>query len=244
MNKKIIRYVMIFSLIFLSGCGRTKAVVEEKTAALEGAADTAVSDERNTEEEAVSPEGSGGTLKEKNPDGSDYDNIFSVRVYVCGAVRNEGVYTLPNDSIVNDVLQMAGGYREDAYHGYVNLAASVTDGMRIYFPTEAEMEEAVQSDSDIGLSNEVFFSDTDGMDRSGTGDPIGGQTNSNGIIRININTADKAELTKLPGIGESKAEDIIRYREEHGEFKSIDDIKKINGIKDGIFEKIRDLITT
>ena len=59
---------------------------------------------------------------------------------------------------------------------------------------------------------------------------------------ININTADKAELMKLPGIGEKKAEDIIAYRESHGPFKAIEDIKKISGIKEAAFAKIRDLV--
>jgi comEA protein len=59
---------------------------------------------------------------------------------------------------------------------------------------------------------------------------------------ININTADKTELMKLPGIGEKKAEDIIAYRESHGPFKAIEDVKKISGIKEAAFAKIRDLV--
>ena len=135
---------------------------------------------------------------------------------------NEGVYELSAGDIVDDALEMAGGYRSDAYRGYVNLAAPVTDGMRIYFPTEAEMTEAV-------------LSDTDGSST------IDDSTNHDD--KVNINTADKNELTKLPGIGESRAEDIIRYREENGKFKSINEIMNVNGIKEGIFNKIRDLIT-
>ena len=61
--------------------------------------------------------------------------------------------------------------------------------------------------------------------------------------KINLNTSTKEELMTLPGIGESKADSIIKYREEQGKFQSIEDIKQIEGIKDGVFQKIEDLIT-
>ena len=60
--------------------------------------------------------------------------------------------------------------------------------------------------------------------------------------KININTATKDEIMTLPGIGESKASDIIRYRDEHGSFKTIEEIMNIQGIKEGVFNKIKDLI--
>ena len=61
--------------------------------------------------------------------------------------------------------------------------------------------------------------------------------------KININKASKEELMSLPGVGESRAEDIIRYREEQGSFQNIEDIMRVSGIKEGLFEKIKDLIT-
>ena len=61
--------------------------------------------------------------------------------------------------------------------------------------------------------------------------------------KVNLTTATKEELMTLAGIGESKADSIIKYREEHGKFQSIEDIKQIEGIKDGVFQKIKDLIT-
>lgn len=68
-----------------------------------------------------------------------------------------------------------------------------------------------------------------------------GQASKDG--KINLNTATKAELMTLSGIGETKADSIIRYREEHGKFQSIEDIKNIDGIKDGLFERIKNSIT-
>ena len=211
MNSKIKRYLLIFSLAFLSGCGRTEAVVEDD------ASDKNIS--AVSEHDQEESETDGDNIKVAT---EEQYHEEAVRVYVCGAVVNEGVYELSAGNIVDDALEMAGGYRSDAYRGYVNLAAPVTDGMRIYFPTEAEMTEAV-------------LSDTDGSST------IDDSTNHDD--KVNINTADKNELTKLPGIGESRAEDIIRYREENGKFKSINEIMNVNGIKEGIFNKIRDLIT-
>ena len=66
---------------------------------------------------------------------------------------------------------------------------------------------------------------------------------SRGSVLININTASVAELTTLNGIGESRAEAIVNYREENGAFGCVEDIKKVSGIKDGLFNKIRDKIT-
>ena len=110
------------------------------------------------------------------------------------------------------------------------LAQQLSDGMRLYFPSKQEMEDAIVSggmDIDaVGEENSPYSKDDNG---------------SSGMV--NINTADKDELMTLPGIGETRAEAIIRYRNAHGEFKSIDDIKNITGIKEGIFEKIRSLIT-
>ena len=245
LNKKILRYVMIFSLAFLSGCGSTKAVVEEKQKYEENS----VPGEKETGDEPAAQDSVPGTVSSGDApaaedrgdapaaeDRPDDTGRAEIRVYVCGAVRKEGVYSLSADAIVDDALRAAGGYTEGAGHGYVNLAAPVSDGMRIYFPTEAEMDEAAVPGSDR------LMTDGSNADRN-MGDAGPDQTGSSGGGLININTAGREELMKLPGIGESKADDIIKYREEHGKFESIDDIKKINGIKEGVFEKIRHLIT-
>ncbi|SEF99209.1 competence protein ComEA [Eubacterium ruminantium] len=145
-----------------------------------------------------------------------------IRVYICGSVQEEGVYFLPEGSIINDALLMAGGYSSDARHGIVNLAEELEDGMRIYFPSREEGSELI---AELIQKDNVS------------------ETTSGEQGRININTADKNELMSLPGIGESRAADIISYREKNGGFKSIEEIKNISGIKDNIFDKIKDLIT-
>ncbi len=135
----------------------------------------------------------------------------AVYVYVCGAVACPGVYTLsPDDRVVN-AIEAAGGVTQQAYIVNLNLAGTVSDGMRIYVP-----------DSSGALDN-----------------PDGGATQS----LININTATRAELMTLPGIGQSRADDIIAYRKSNGSFRQIDDIMQVPGIKEGAFSKIKDYIT-
>ena len=135
-----------------------------------------------------------------------------VAVYVCGAVVSPGVYYLPIDAIKQDALEAADGFCEGAATTYVNLAEKIKEGEQIYFPYEEE------------LSGGYSLLDAEGSDK------------------VNINRATKDELMTLPGIGESKAEAIISYREEHGAFQSIEEITSIPGIKEGIYDNIKDYI--
>ena len=154
---------------------------------------------------------------------SESENPETIYVYVCGAVKNEGVYELKADSRVTDALDMAGGYRDDAFRGYVNLAEKLSDGQRIYIPTEQEVEK-----------DKIVIST--GLGADGSEDP-----GSDGPV--NINLADRDQLKTLSGIGDSKAEDIIAYRESSGGFGSIEDIKNVSGIGDATFNRIKDRIT-
>ncbi len=131
-------------------------------------------------------------------------------VYVCGAVQEPGVVALGTDARVVDAITLAGGMTLEAADTYVNLAAKLTDGEKLYIPTKAEVAqwEAAVADK----------------------------------TKVNINTADKEALCTLPGIGESKAEDIIAYREKNGPFKKLEELMNISGIKESLFEKITDKI--
>ena len=138
-------------------------------------------------------------------------------VYICGEVVSPGVYELNSSDRIASALEMAGGFTDLAAREYINLAEYVTDGMKIYIPSIEE--------SRSGLISESQATDTSG----------------NGLI--NINTATKEQLMTLKGIGESRAEDIIAYRESNQGFKSIEDIMNVSGIKDALFNKIKDNIT-
>lgn len=145
-------------------------------------------------------------------------------VHICGAVAAPGVYKMPEGSRVYQAVEAAGGFLSQADEGYLNLAAPVHDGMKItvYTREEAKTAPAPEALSE-GLSGKV-----EGKESG---------------AKVNINTAGKEELMTLKGIGESRAEDIIRYREESGGFRSIEDIMKVPGIKDAGFQKIKDRIT-
>jgi competence protein ComEA len=145
----------------------------------------------------------------------------SICVFVCGAVEREGVYTLTDGSRVIDAVRAAGGFSADADQNYVNLAEYVYDTQRIEIPTLAETEQ-IQANSGQGLS------------AGNTRDYEG---------RININHAAKKELMELPGIGESKADRIIAYRQAHGDFTSCEEVMNVSGIGEAMFDNIKDLIT-
>lgn len=143
-------------------------------------------------------------------------------VHVCGEVANPGIYELPAGSRIYEAVKAAGGFTENAEEESVNLASPIEDGVqiRIYSKDEAET---------LAAGAAPF----DGFEASGEGkEPV-----------VNLNTATKEELMTLSGIGESRAEDIIRYREENGGFQNIEDIMKVSGIKDAAFQKIKDRIT-
>ena len=146
-----------------------------------------------------------------------------VYVYICGAVIKPGVYELSEDSRIYEAVDAAGGFTENAARESVNLASKVSDGMQI---TIYNKEEAASLPA-------------------GSGSAVGntGQGGTSGSGLVNLNTATKEELMTLKGIGEAKAEDIIRYREKSGGFKKIEDIMKISGIKEAGFQKIKDNIT-
>ena len=138
-------------------------------------------------------------------------------VYICGAVGQPGVYALPEGSRIYEVIQEAGGLLDDADVTLVNQAERVTDGMMIQIYTVEEAEALVKTNK----ATESVQSE-DG--------------------RIDINTATVAELMTLPGIGSSKANAIINYRETYGAFSRIEDLMKVPGIKDGIFQQMKEHI--
>ena len=141
-----------------------------------------------------------------------------IYVHITGAVKKPGVYVFDKPPRVVEVVEEAGGFTKDAVKSEVNQAELVEDGVQIVIASKRE-----RKTSDAGESG-------------GRGEPSAGDS------LLDINTATKEELMTLTGIGESKAVSIITYRETNGKFRKIEDIKKITGIKDGIFEKIKSRI--
>ena len=166
---------------------------------------------------------------------TEEDSKNMIYVHVCGQVVNPGVYELCPGDRVTHAIHAAGGMTEDASSAFLNLAALLEDGQKIYVPTEAEAEQF--------LSQGTSGSDSMPGDWKQSTAGIGQNENTSEDAKVNLNTAGKAELMTLSGIGESRAEAIITYRQEHGRFESIEDIKNIEGIKDGIFNRIKDQLT-
>lgn len=141
-------------------------------------------------------------------------------VHICGAVNAPGVYRLPKGSRIADAVLRAGDFSENAAKDYLNLAKPVLDGEKIYVPNKDEAEQNLE------------------------GKRLQDEKSENGeSFSVNLNTVGVDELMKLPGIGQTKAEAILAYRREHGAFSSCEELMQVPGIKQSVYEKIRDNIT-
>ena len=160
-----------------------------------------------------------------------------IYVDVCGAVANPGVFQLAAGSRVFQAIEAAGGYLPEAALTCVNRAGVLTDGQQLYILTQEEMERQ-------GLDPAEMSGASDGQmnGSAGTGQNTEMTAQVQQDNRININTADEAQLTTLTGIGATRAQAIIAYREENGPFAAIEDIMNVQGIKEGTFAKIKDEI--
>ncbi len=158
------------------------------------------------------------------------------RIYVdvCGAVANPGVFELAAGSRVFQAIEAAGGYLPEAVENCVNRAGVLTDGQQLYILTREEMEQQGMSQAELANASNVS-----GSGNSPNTEAVSSKQQDN---RININTADETQLTTLTGIGATRAQAIIAYREENGPFASIEEIMNVQGIKEGTFAKIKDEI--
>ena len=166
-------------------------------------------------------------------------------VDVCGAVASPGVYELDEGSRIFQAVDAAGGYLPEAASDYLNKARSLDDGQQIYVPTQEEVEagpeEILAKRPEISDLTGNTAGDSAGEQNSRLSETEAGQGQLDD--RIDLNTADAALLSTLSGIGQSKAEAIIAYRQEHGGFASIEEIMNVEGIKEGTFSKIKDKIS-
>ncbi len=146
-----------------------------------------------------------------------------VIVDVRGAVAKPGVYSLPAGSRIQDALAQAGGTLPDAETRPLNLARKLNDGEQLYVPTTGEATPTLAPAALPARGGAVSVKT-----------PVG---------KININTASVEELDALPGIGPALGQRIVEYRTQNGSFESTQDLKKVRGIGDKMFEEMQDLIT-
>ena len=138
---------------------------------------------------------------------------IKIYVHICGEVNNPGVYELAEGSRIFEAVEAAGGFTEEAAQASLNLAQVISDEEQIVILTQDEAEEKARLEREQAA----------------------------GIV--NLNTASKEQLMTLTGIGESRAEDILRYRQESGGFQNIEEIMSVPGIKESAYLKIKDSIT-
>jgi competence protein ComEA len=160
--------------------------------------------------------------------------VNKIFIDIKGNVLNPGVYSLDEGSRVIDVINISGGLTENANTRYINLSKILIDGDVIVIYSNEEIEKAKESN--------IIYIETPCICEE-INDACLDNNISNNNSLININTASLGELDSLSGIGESKAQAIIKYREENGAFNSIEDILNVSGISETIFSKIKDFIT-
>ena len=215
-------FVMLTAVLVLGGCGDSKVYMTG-----DRSGEHAVSDDS-----AVGETAAAGNVSDDEAHDADGESTVPDQytedfyVYLTGAVCVPGVYAVPAGSRLYEAVEMAGGFTEETDISACNLAAEVSDGVQYYFPTYAETEAA-------GGTAAYIVS-------SGQDVPGGGSASTDG--RVNINTASREELMTLPGIGGSKADAIIAYRDSNGGFSTPDDIKNVKGIGDSTYESLKDYI--
>lgn len=182
---------------------------------------------------------------------NEKEKLSEFYVEIKGAVNSPGVFMVTSDNIINDVINMAGGLKNNAYTKNINLSKTVSKEMVVYVFTNYEYsllntkEETTECNcpkQDISTCTNkgasVITSDENKPEELPNSNS---ETENNN--KININSASKETLTSLSGIGDAKAQKIIDYRNENGLFKSIEDLKNISGISEKLFEQIKEFIT-
>ncbi len=210
----------LFEPVLLCGCASAR---DEVVMAL-GSGGSAVQDPPGDEAAGADMTEVSFSAGEISP--ADGDAEPQVYVYVCGAVELPGVYSLRQGSRLYEAVELAGGLTADADENCLNMARQIADGEQVVILTQEEA-------SALREAGAYAYPPGDAAQGVSAQDP--------GLV--NINTATVTELTTVSGIGASRAQAIVDYRERNGSFGSIDDIKKVDGIKDGLFSKIKDKIT-
>ena len=155
----------------------------------------------------------------------------TIVIHITGEVKKEGVIYLEKGARIVDAIKEAGGETKNADLSQVNLAYELQDGQKIYIPNKNEKI----SQYIIGINGKT-------IDSNGTNTGNESTSSSKEGAKVNINTATQNELDGLPGIGPALAQRIIDFREENGNFKSIEDIQNVKGIGNSKFDEIKDKI--
>lgn len=165
-----------------------------------------------------------------------------IPIYLCGAVRNPGVYYVLEGSFLFELLETAGGVLPEAATDHINMVMKFSEPVSVYVPAGSDLPADQFVHADISNSSFLRIGSDCYIWGQGASYILGPQSDGEGADKININTAEERELMSLSGIGEVTAQAIIRYRTENGLFSKIEDIMKVPGIKQGRFDAIKDCI--
>lgn len=210
--------------MFTAGSGEENSAAECEEVYRSG-----VDSDVEAEQDAGSVQTAGDQEAQAQDIGLEEEEETGLVVYVCGQVQMPGVYELERGSRIGDAVEMAGGMTEEAAADVLNLAQELVDAQMIRVPSKEEVKANGGWESEQGITGQGSIQGT-----GETADVAG---------KISLNTATREQLLTLPGIGESKADAILQYRQEKGGFRSIEEIMDISGIKEGVFSKIKDQIT-
>lgn len=156
------------------------------------------------------------------------DTPSPVVVYVTGEVRKPGIYALPEGSRLIDVIRSAGGFKDTADPKVMDLAQLVKDGEKFDVP---------MADEDLTANDfpDLIISD-DGLANTDTTPAVDGAI-------LDLNSATKAELESLPGIGPTLAQRILDYRDEYGDFYAVEELAEISGINEALMNELQAYLT-
>ena len=185
-----------------------------------------VQEERADQEEKSYEDSGEDSQDSENEKAESEEGLRELYVHVCGNVKHPGVYELEAGSRVYEAIEAAGGMTDTAAFSYLNQAELLKDEQQLYVPSQEEID-----------SGKFASQITVGQGEKDVRDV---ETEDSG--KVNLNTATKEELMTLNGIGEVRAQAILQYREEHGEFRSVEELMEVEGIKKGTFQKLKDQI--
>lgn len=214
-KKAALPLLLLFALLIFFISGESEAVTLTESGA---ANSTEISE--SGEASSVYEDGTASSTASAGSAGSAI-----IYVDIGGEVNVPGVYEVSEGTRLFQVIEKAGGLTEDADIDVINRAEAVYDGQKILIASYEESEKRSKSQTLAAPAEQS------------------GISSAADEVRVNINTADSVTLQTIPGIGPSKAERIIEYRNTQGRFQSIDDIKNISGIGDKTFESIKKYIT-
>ena len=167
-------------------------------------------------------------INENETQEQDIENVVEIeknyiKIHIAGEVKNTGILELEEGARISDAIEKAGGTTEMANLDKVNLAYCLEDGQKLYIPNKNQKDiEYITIENGENIIEET-------------------KTSSTGK-KINLNKADEDNLQEIPGIGPSMAQKIILYRNENGDFKSIEDLKNVSGIGDKKFDSMKEYI--